>query len=93
MSTTNMSPELAAMTEAQRAKLPECRTWNTIQETCPETSTPRGGKCARADNSGYLRGVCAAGHIWDKSKETCQPMAKETALRHSKRKRYERKYA
>ncbi len=48
-----------------------------ICEACPEGSQPRGGRCAKADNSGYLKGKCDKGFIFDKDRETCVRMAKE----------------
>lgn len=50
---------------------------SVFKETCPETATPKGGKYAKADNSGYLKGVCNKGHTWDKAHDKCVPMAKE----------------
>jgi|WetSurMetagenome_2_1015567.scaffolds.fasta_scaffold321900_3 hypothetical protein len=48
-----------------------------LDETCPEGSQPRGGKCARHDNSGYLKGKCDKGFIWSDRSETCIRMSKE----------------
>jgi len=36
-----------------------------LEEACPEGSKERNGQCAKQDNSGYLKGVCPAGAIWD----------------------------
>lgn len=47
-----------------------------LDEECPEGSQPRSGKCAKQDNSGYLKGKCDKGHVWSDSKQTCVPMAK-----------------
>lgn len=47
-----------------------------MQETCPEESNPRGGKCARADNNGYLKNVCDKGYTWDKTHDECVKMSK-----------------
>lgn len=48
-----------------------------FNETCPEGSQPSGGRCKRADNSGYLKGKCDKGFIWDKVYDKCIRMAKE----------------
>ena len=34
-------------------------------ETCPEGSIPRSGQCAKKDNSGYVKGKCDKGFIFD----------------------------
>lgn len=48
----------------------------SLEEDCPEGSKPRNGKCARKDNSGYLKGHCAPGYIWDKTREECVHVTK-----------------
>lgn len=49
----------------------------SLEETCPEGSKPKGGKCAKADNSGYLKGKCDVGFIPNKNDDTkCEKMPK-----------------
>lgn len=93
MSMNTVSPEYKALTEQQRKRLPECLTWRT--EKCPDGTTPRGNRCANADNSSYRKGVCNLGAIWDKDKENCVSMAKDSVQLSAKRSRikYERRYA
>lgn len=55
--------------------------YTPLFETCPEGAKPRNGKCAKKDNSGYLKGVCDKGHIWDDDHEKCVSAAKES-IRH-----------
>jgi len=52
-----------------------------LDETCPEGSQPRSGKCARADNNGYLRNVCDRGFHWDRINDRCIPLAKEEVVK------------
>lgn len=42
-----------------------------MKETCPEGSKPRNGKCAKADNSGYLAGKCDKGYALDRDGKSC----------------------
>jgi hypothetical protein len=58
----------------------ECEQCSPLEETCPEDSTPKGGRCARADNSGYLKGKCDKGHTWDSKTDKCVAMAKESTV-------------
>ena len=51
-----------------------------FDEACPEGSKPRNGQCALADNSGYRKGVCDSGFIWDSaagSNGKCIPHTKK----------------
>jgi hypothetical protein len=48
-----------------------------IKEACPEGSNPRGGKCAKKDGSGYLKGKCDKGHIFDSMQNACVRMTEE----------------
>ena len=47
-----------------------------LDEACPEGSKERNGKCAKKDNSGYLRNVCPIGNIWDGKVNKCIPHTK-----------------
>jgi len=38
---------------------------DVFDEACPEGSKERNGQCAKKDNSGYLRGTCPVGNVWD----------------------------
>jgi hypothetical protein len=54
-----------------------------FSETCPKDSKPRNGRCTKADNSGYLKGVCDKGYAWDSSFDKCVPLSKMDEIQES----------